>query len=141
MNFDWLDADDIGKSQRLFWQIMTGVKSQLTRRLTVTASVGAAFANAYQTARCRSSPTSTFIQTGAASSMVALGSLNYLLLKNTSVTLSAAHLIVPTTLRPAAENDDGRVYARPQHQLLVERRGVGEFRAHRIKYLFHDRPC
>ena len=29
--------------------------------------------------------------------MVGLGSLNYLLLKNTSVTLSAAHLIVPTS--------------------------------------------
>ena len=97
VNFDWLDADDIGKSQRLFWQIMTGVKSQLTRRLTVSASVGAAFANAYQTAPVPVFAAPTFIQTGAANSMVALGSLNYLLLKNTSVTLSAAHLIVPTS--------------------------------------------
>jgi len=97
VNFDWLDADDIGKSQRLFWQIMTGVKSQLTRRLTVTASVGAAFANAYQTAPAPVITTSTFIQSGAASSLVATGTLSYLLLKNTSVTLSAAHLIVPTS--------------------------------------------
>jgi hypothetical protein len=97
VNFDWLDADDIGKSQRLFWQILTGVKSQLTRRLTVTASVGAGFANAYQTAAVPPGTTSNFIRTGAASSVLALGTLNYQLLSHTFVTLSAAHLIVPTS--------------------------------------------
>ena len=98
VNFDWLNADDIGNSQRLFWQIMTGVKSQLTRRLNVTASVGMAFANAWQAAAVPISTTTTpFIQTGAANSVVALGTLNYLLFKSTSVTLAAAHLIVPTS--------------------------------------------
>ena len=96
VTFDWLDADDLAKSQRLFWQILTGVRSQLTRRLTVTASVGAAFANAYQTA---AAPVfaPTFIHPGAASSWVATGTLSYQLLKNTNVTLAAAHLIVPTS--------------------------------------------
>lgn len=97
VNFDWLNADDIGNSQRLFWQIMTGVKSQLTRRLNVTASVGMAFANAWQAAAVPISTTTTpFVQTGAANSVVALGTLNYLLFKSTTVTLAAAHLIVPT---------------------------------------------
>jgi hypothetical protein len=95
VNLDWFDAEDIGKSQRLFWQILTSVRSQLTRRLTVSASVGAGFANAWQ-----NNPvpfgTSTFA-TGAGSSALALGLVNYQLLKTTSLTLSAAHLIVPTS--------------------------------------------
>ena len=96
VTFDWLDADDLAKSQRLFWQILTGVRSQLTRRLIVTASVGAAFANAYQTA---TAPVfaPTFIQPGAASSWVATGTLSYQLWKDTNLTLAAAHLIVPTS--------------------------------------------
>jgi len=96
VTFDWLNADDIGNSQRLFWQILTGVKSQLTRRLTVTASVGAAFANAWQNG---AAPVfaPNFIQPGAANSLVATGTLSYQLLVNTNVTLAAAHLIVPTS--------------------------------------------
>jgi len=96
VTFDWLNADDLAESQRLFWQIMTGVKSQLTHRLTVTASVGAAFANAWQNS---TAPVfaPVFIQPGAASSWVATGTLNYQLWKNTNLTLAAAHLIVPTS--------------------------------------------
>jgi len=96
VSFDWLDADDIGNSQRLFWQIMTGVRSQLTRRLTVTASVGGGFANAYQ-ASAAPAFVPKFVQPGAASSMIATGTVTYVLLKDTTLNVSAAHLIVPTS--------------------------------------------
>jgi hypothetical protein len=96
VSLDWLDADDIGKSQRLFWQLMTSVRSQLTRRLNVSATFGYAFSNAWHAATVPPGTTSTFIQTGAANSMTASASMSYLLLKNTTVTLTAAHLIVPT---------------------------------------------
>ena len=96
VSFDWYDADDLFKSQRLFWQIMTGVRSQLTRRLTVTA-IGGRIICQYL-ARCCSPPfgTTTF-QTGARSGGVGSVGLNYRLTKTTSVYASAAHLIVPTT--------------------------------------------
>jgi hypothetical protein len=96
VTFDWLDANDIGSSQRLFWQIMTGVKSQLTRQLTVLANVGVGFANAWQ-----NNPvplgTPTFIQSGAANSVIASAIVNYQLLRTTALTVSAAHLIAPTS--------------------------------------------
>lgn len=96
VSFDWFDADDLVKSQRLFWQIMTGVRSQLTRRLTVTASLGAGFANGWNNGLVAPLPTSTFL-TGASSSWQALATVNYQLLKTTSIFVSAAHLIVPTS--------------------------------------------
>src|SRR6185437_15501116 len=97
VTFDWYDASDLVNSQRLFWQIMTGVHSQLTHRLTVNASVGMTFANTYQNNPVAFSVPTTFSQSGSASGWVAQGSLNYQLLKTTSITLSAANLIVPTS--------------------------------------------
>ena len=94
VSFDWYDADDLFKSQRLFWQIMTGVHSQLTRRLTLTASVGASFANTWQDAA--SLGTTTF-QTGARNGGVGSLGVNYRLTRTTNVYASAAQLIVPTT--------------------------------------------
>ena len=141
VNFDWLDADDIGKSQRLFWQIMTGVKSQLTRRLTVTASVGAAFANAYQTAPAPVFTTSTFIQSGAASSCGRDGHPELSAPQKHECDTVSRTSDCPDKLRPASENDNGRVYAQPRYQSLVKYRGIGERRAHRVgRKLPDNRP-
>ena len=96
VNFDWYDADDVFKSQRLFWQIMTGLTSQLTRRLTVNGSVGVSFANTWQNAVVVPLGTTTF-QTGAANGWVGQVGLNYQLLQTTSLSASAAQLIIPTT--------------------------------------------
>jgi hypothetical protein len=96
LSVDWFDADDFVKSQRLFWQIMTGVRSQLTRRLTVTASAGIGLANGWNNGLIAPTSGTTFL-TGAASSWQALASVNYQLLKTTSIFVSGAHLIVPTS--------------------------------------------
>lgn len=101
VNFDWFDADDVSKSQRLFWQLMTGVKSQVTHRLTVNASAGWAFANAWSAAAGAPVPIGlpppVFIQPGASNSWIALADANYQLLKTTSLSVYAAHLIAPTS--------------------------------------------
>ena len=97
VTFDWYDASDLVNSQRLFWQIMTGVHSQLTHRLTVDASVGASFANAYQNNPVTFAAPTTFTQSGAGSGWVAQGSMTYQLLRTTTVSASAANLIVPTS--------------------------------------------
>jgi hypothetical protein len=97
VSLDWYDFDDLVKSQRLFWQLMTGIKSQLTRRLTVTASVGESFANTWQNAALVQLPGTIPVQTGAASGTVGLAGLTYEWLKTTTITASVGHLIVPLT--------------------------------------------
>jgi hypothetical protein len=100
--FDWFKADDPANSQRLFWQIMTGLKSQLTHRLTFNASVGEIFVNAYQEGVLPSaippSATSFQIQPGAANGFVWNAGLTYQLLKDTNLSLNAAKTIAPTSL-------------------------------------------
>jgi len=100
VTFDWFDADDPAKTERLFWKIMTGLKSQLSSRLTFNASVGEAFANTYQKNAVQSiNPASgTTFQTGATNGAVGDIGLTYQLLKSTKVSLTAAHSIMPTTL-------------------------------------------
>jgi len=97
LSFDWFDSSNIVSSQRLFWQLMTGVRSQLTRRLTVTASAGVAFVNGWNNGLVVALPTTNTFQTGAASSWQAQGTLNYQLLKTTNLLVYGGHLIVPTS--------------------------------------------
>ncbi len=97
LSFDWFDSSNIVSSQRLFWQIMTGVRSQLTRRLTVTASAGVAFVNGWNNGLAVALPATNTFQTGAATSWQALGTLNYQLLKTTNLLVYGGHLIVPTS--------------------------------------------
>jgi Putative beta-barrel porin 2 len=100
--FDWFKQDNAANSQRLFWQIMTGLKSQLTHRLTFNASVGEIFVNAYQEGVLPSaippSTTSFQIQPGAANGFVWNAGLTYQLLKDTNLSLTAAKTIAPTSL-------------------------------------------
>jgi hypothetical protein len=97
LSFDWFDADNLVSSQRLFWQIMTGVRSQLTHRLSVTASAGVGFVNGWNNGLVVTLPATNTFQTGAATSWQALATVNYQLLRTTNILVSGAHLIVPTS--------------------------------------------
>jgi len=98
--FDWFSADDSNESQRLFWQIMTGFQSQLTKRLTINGSIGGVFANAYQTGSSTAPivPSSLQIQPGTGRDWVANFGAKYQLLKTTSVSFTAAQSVAPTIL-------------------------------------------
>ena len=121
VNFDWFDADDLVKSQRLFWQIMTGLKSQLTQRLTVSASVGATFANTWQNSAGFAPPgTTTFIQAGRRQRRGRHGQLELPAAeeyRHCAVSRAPDH---PDHLGPAAENDDRRIYDQSRYQCLVQ---------------------
>ena len=97
--FDWFSADDSANSQRLFWQIMTGFQSQLTKRLTISGSIGGVFANAYQNGSTAPIIPSTLqIQPGAARDWVGNIGAKYQLLKTTTVSFTAAQSVFPTIL-------------------------------------------
>jgi hypothetical protein len=97
LSFDWFDSSNLVSSQRLFWQIMTGVRWQLTRRLTVTASTGVGFVNGWNNGLVTPLPAANTFQTGATTSWQGLFTVNYQLLRTTNMFVSAAHLIVPTS--------------------------------------------
>jgi hypothetical protein len=97
--FDWFSADDSANSQRLFWQIMTGFQSQLSRRLTINGSIGEVFANAYQSGSTAPIiPSSLQIQPGTARDWVANIGVKYQLLKTTNISFTAAQTVAPTIL-------------------------------------------
>lgn len=100
VNFDLFAADNPAHSQRLFWDIRTGLQSQLSNRLSFNGSIGMDFANAYQNGAVPSNiPTgaSTFQQkVGAANSWVGDIALRYNLLPTTIVSLNATQAITPT---------------------------------------------
>ncbi len=48
--FDWFFSDNDTNTQRLFWQLTSGVETQLTKRLSIIGSLGWVFVNAYQNA-------------------------------------------------------------------------------------------
>ncbi len=48
--FDWFFSDNDANTQRLFWKLTSGFKSQLTKRLSIFGSLGLVFVNAYQSA-------------------------------------------------------------------------------------------
>ncbi len=97
LSFDWFDSENLTSSQRLFWQIMTGVRSQLTRRLTVMASVGVGFVNAWNNGLAVPLLPGNAFQTGAATSWQGSAIVNYRLFSTTNIFVSGAHLIVPTS--------------------------------------------
>jgi hypothetical protein len=103
VSFDWFSQDDPAKSQRLFWSVMTGLQSQLSSRLTFNGNVGVDFANSYQNGVAQSPipPIPPGVapfqpQVGAGHGWVGNIGLTYQLLKNTSVSLTAAQAIIPT---------------------------------------------
>jgi hypothetical protein len=104
--FDWFATDDSANSQRLFWQIMTGLQSRLTKRLTFNASAGEVFSNAYQSGTTAPlSPTSFQIQPGAAHDWVANVGLQYQLMKTTNISFTAAQTVAPTILGYLQKSD------------------------------------
>ncbi len=102
VSFDWFSQDDQAKSERVFWQIMTGLRSQLSSRLSYNVAVGASYANSYQLAAVApASPSSTVpLQSGVTTGALANVGVSYKLLKSTTISFSAGELLVPTTLGP-----------------------------------------
>lgn len=101
--FDWYSQDNAAESQRLFWRLQSGVKSQLSHRLTFNGNVGVAFVNAYQNGIAQASnPTSSTdstpfqVQVGAANAVIGDVGLTYQASKTTTVSLRAAESITPT---------------------------------------------
>ena len=103
VNFDWFDQDDPAKSQRLFWRLTSGVRSQISPRLTVNGNVGLVFVNSYQKNPTQlatpvipsaSVPFQPIV--GAGTGWVADVGLSYRLLKTTSISFNAANTIIPT---------------------------------------------
>jgi hypothetical protein len=109
LNFDWLMMDNAADSQRLFWNPMFGVQSQLTKRLFVYADLGYGFVNGYQHGAQSTSTTGVPIFGGSVSTLPGfqpiVGStsnwladlnLNYQLSKDTTAALTATRAITPT---------------------------------------------
>ncbi len=104
VSFDWFSADNPEKSQRLFWKVLTGLNSTLSRRLSVDGHVGMGFVNAWQNAPGQSAiapPVPTGIVpfqplVGSANTVLWDVGLHYALLKTTQVSLTAAQGIFPT---------------------------------------------
>lgn len=103
VNFDWFSQDDPAKSQRLLWTFNSGLQSQLSQFLAFHGNVGLVFANSYQNGTATSPipppppgvvPFQT--QVGAGHGWIGDIGLTYKLLKNTSVSLTAAQAITPT---------------------------------------------
>ena len=103
VNFDWFSQDNAANSQRLMWRLTSGVQSQLTPRLSVNGDFGWVFANAYENANAAASTTATPIPgvtpfqplVGAGNGWFADAGLGYRLLKDTSVSFTVAHAIIP----------------------------------------------
>ena len=76
---------------------MTGLQSQLSPRLTFNGNVGVGFVNSYQNGVAQApTPTGAFQpQVGAGNGWVADAGLTYKLLKDTSISLTAAQTITP----------------------------------------------
>jgi len=103
VNFDWFSQDNAADSQRLMWRLATGVQSQLSPRLSVSADFGWVFANAYENGNLAASTATPFIAgvtpfqplVGAGNGWFGDVGLSYRLLKDTSISLAAAHAIIP----------------------------------------------
>jgi len=100
VNFDWLMVDNVSNSQRLFWNPMTALQSQLSKRLSFNGAIGYAFVNAYDNGVAQpvipTGATTFQQQTGAASDWVGNALLKYQLLNTTTLSLTVAKSIVPT---------------------------------------------
>jgi len=95
LNFDWLMVDNPADSQRLYWNPMAGVQSQLTKRLFFYGTAGFGFVNAYQNGSA--TPTGTFQQNvGATNGWLGNFNLNYQVFHDTNASLTATRAISPT---------------------------------------------
>lgn len=95
LNFDWLVVNNSADSQRLYWNPMGGLQSQLTKQLFVYGTVGWGFVNAYQMGSAV--PTGTFQQNvGTANGWLGNFNLNYQIFHDTNASLTATRAISPT---------------------------------------------
>lgn len=97
LTFDWFSEDDTAQSQRLFWTITTGLKSQLTPRLAFNGRIGVDFANSYQNGNAQPSGAAPLFepQAGTGNGWLGDATLTYDLLKATKLSLTAAHVTIP----------------------------------------------
>ena len=84
------------------WRFTSGLQSQLSQFLTFNGNIGLVFVNAYQNGNAQSPipppppGVAPFqLQVGAGHGWVGDVGLTYRLLKDTSVSLTAAHAIIP----------------------------------------------
>jgi hypothetical protein len=120
VSFDWFDQDDPAKSQRLFWRLTTGARSQISPRLSVNGNIGLVFVNSYQknpgqsTTPVTPSPSVPFQPiigapfqpiVGAGNGWVADVGLAYKLLKTTTVSFNASNSIIPTLGGPLQQSN------------------------------------
>ena len=111
VSFDWFSMDNTAKSERLFWKLMTGVQSKLSSRLAFNGDVGVIFVNSYQKNPQATAPSgppgvAPFVpQVGTANSIVADIMLTYDLLKNVTVSLTAAQAVFPTIYGQLQKSD------------------------------------
>ena len=103
VSFDWFDQDDPAKSQRLFWRLTTGARSQISPLLTVNGNIGLVAVNSYQknpgasaTPVIPSSSVPFQPIVGAGVGWVADVGLAYKLLKTTTISFNASNSITPT---------------------------------------------
>ena len=109
VNFDWFSQDNAADSQRLMWRFMSGAQSRLTQRLSIHGNIGIVFANAYENGNAAAAPIvlvppspefpvpSTPFQplVGAGHGWIGDVGLSYQLLKDTTVSFTAAQAITP----------------------------------------------
>ena len=102
--FDSYSQDNSTKTQRLFWQFKSGLKTELTPLLTFNGQVYLVFANTYETA---SGAAQVFLpntvssnafqpQVGAGHAIFGDVGLSYRATKRTTVSLTAGQMITPT---------------------------------------------
>ena len=105
INFDWFAQDNAANSQRLMWRATSGLQSQITALLSVHGDLGWVWANAYQNANAAAAASATTPlaggvtpfqpQIGAGNGWFGNVGMSYRLLKNTTVSMTAAQSIVP----------------------------------------------
>jgi hypothetical protein len=104
ISFDYLDSDDPPKSQRLFWNPMTGFQSQVTKRLNISGAIGAALVNAYQLNPANGAQTS-LITPGSGQNVVGNISFAYKATHDTQALLKLSQAITPSVLGTLSKID------------------------------------
>ena len=96
MTFDWLDADDLAKSQRLFWQILTGREIPAHPAPDRHCVGGRGLCERLSDCRC-SGVRADLYPSGGGQQLGCDRHLELPASEEHDVTVSAAHLIVPTS--------------------------------------------
>ena len=109
--FNWHSTDDAAKSQRLLWDLQSSLISQLTRRLTLNASVSGTFLDAYEKNPSAAPSAGLFAPTGfnvTSGTQLAVqwsAEVQYLLSNTTRASLSAANVVTPTIFGQLQQTD------------------------------------